>query len=136
MDGFASFPHSVSMRNHPKARMLEALMSGTLTPNECYGALCRLLELLYQTHNRVDVSTEVGLSLLASELCIEPGVLPEYISALAKAGWIDADPLGNGVVSSHNVQEQIDYCAMKSEAGKKGGRPRKSTSKSTQKTTC
>ena len=136
MDGRKSFPHDLFMRVHPKVKLLKALLHDS-PGMEVYGRLCALLEVLYTMGNKVPIGTGCERMVLCDELGLDScDDLESFLAACADAGWVDPEPLAAGIVSSHNVQEQIDFKNAKSDAGRKGGRPRKSTAKSTWKTTC
>lgn len=124
MDGFASFPHSIGMRHHHKTAMLQAALGDRMG---AYGKVCALLEVLYECGGSISLDNG-GRRYLESELdCDEEG-LDVFLAACAGIEWIDPDPLSDGIVTSHNVREQIDYCRTKAEAGKRSGDARRKRS--------
>lgn len=132
MDGYASFPHAIGMRHHHKMAMLQAAMGERVAT---YGMVCILLEVLYECGGSIDLPGG-GREYLASELDCDKSGLDAFLGLCAKIGWIDAGPLKDGVVTSHNVMEQIAYKDAKSAAGKANGRKRAGNAKSTSKSTC
>lgn len=123
------FPIAYDSRNHPKVRMLRMRGGGIIE----YGRYIALLSMLYDSGNRIDANDPDTLELMAYELDFENAeeVRP-WLSLVAKCGLIDAGALDEfGIIASGGVGEQLEFIASKSASGKKGGRPRKSTTKST-----
>lgn len=125
MDASFYFPHAFSMRSSIKANAFCAMLADLMGRNEAYGVLCKVLELLYEGNNAVDVSNQYTRAAVCHELEVDDDGLDRVLAALQGAGWIDAGPLGDGVMSSHNVQEQLDRRSAKSRAGKASGRARR-----------
>lgn len=125
MDAKRFFPIAYDSRNHPKIRMLRMRGEGIKE----YGRYIALLSMLYDSGNRIDANDPDTLELMAYELDFESAeeVRP-WLSLVAKCGLIDAGALGEfGIIASGGVGEQLEFIASKSAAGKKGGRPRKTT---------
>lgn len=121
MDGRKSFPHDMFMRSHPKVKLLQALLND-VPAMEVYGRLNALLELMYITGNAVPVETDAQLSVIAGELCCDVPGACRFLDACAEAGWVDTESYSRGVLSSHNVQEQLDYYESKVEAARNAGK--------------
>lgn len=129
MDANRFFQVSYDSRNHPKVRMLRMMGGGIVE----YGRFVALLAILYDMDNRVrvgfpeDEAAAPECFMLASELGFDSqGELREWLSKAAACGIVDAEMLDAlGVVASRTVGEQLEFRKAKTEAGRKGGRPRK-----------
>lgn len=90
------------------------------------GLCCMLLE---EPENLLDVSTDYGMEDLAEQLSCMPEELTTLLTDMAKAGMLDADALGDGVVKVPIVDEAIEkweaIIEAKREAGRKSGESRR-----------
>lgn len=127
MDAQRFFSVAYDSRNHPKVRMLRMRGDGIAE----YGRYVALLGILYDMGNRIDATDDAMLEYLAYELDLrDGGETAEWLRAAAGCGLIDPGALEEfGVVTSNGVGRELEYKAMKSAAGKQGGRPRKAGAK-------
>lgn len=94
-----------------------------------YGRWVALLGMLYDSHGCLRLETPGMVPLLMCELeFTEQDVLLDYLETLADLNLIDATALhARKTVVSKGVCEQLEFRSNKTEAGKKGGRPKKPT---------
>lgn len=94
-----------------------------------YGRWVALLGMLYDSHGCLRLETPGMVPLLMCELeFTEQEVLFDYLETLADLNLIDATALhARKTVVSKGVCEQLEFRNNKTEAGKKGGRPKKPT---------
>lgn len=128
MDAQRFFSVAYDSRNHPKVRMLRMRGDGIAE----YGRYVALLGILYDMGNRIDATDPDVLGYLAMELDLEDGSAAfGWLEAAASCGLIDRGAFEEfGVATSNGVGRELEYKAVKSAAGKKGGRPKKGTEKS------
>lgn len=120
MDAQRFFPVSYDATHDFKIRRMMKAGGGIIA----YGRWVALLGMLYDEHGFLDMNEPVTRSVVSEELEIdEPS---EFLSILAGVGLIDRElyESSNHVLSA-GVCEQLEFQRMKSEAGKKGGRPKK-----------
>ena len=120
---FFSVPYD--NRNDVTIRLLRHSANGLLG----YGRWVALLGMLYDSHGclRLEVPGMVGLLMNELEFTAQDDLL-EYLETLADLNIIDATSLhARKNVVSKGVCEQLEYRNAKTEAGKKGGRPKKPT---------
>ncbi len=94
-----------------------------------YGRWVALLGMLYDSHGCLRLELPGMVPLLMCELeFTEQDVLLDYLETLADLNLIDATALhARKTVVSKGVCEQLEFRNNKTEAGKKGGRPKKPT---------
>ena len=94
-----------------------------------YGRWVALLGMLYDSHGCLRLETPGMVPLLMCELeFTEQEVLFDYLETLADLNLIDVTALhARKTVVSKGVCEQLEFRNNKTEAGKKGGRPKKPT---------
>lgn len=89
------------------------------------GLCCMLLE---EPENRLDVSTDYGMEDLAEQLGCAPDDLTALLTDMAKAGMLDADALGDGVVKAPLVVDAIHereaFAERMRSAGRRGAEAR------------
>lgn len=94
-----------------------------------YGRWQALLGVLYDEGGTIDVTDEDNLAMVEQEIELEGAELDAFIESCVKHGLLSAELWGIGTIGSHGVCEELEYRReqrrKKSEAGKKGGRPKK-----------
>lgn len=118
MKGGRYFSVSYDMPTHPKIEMLCDMCGGVVA----YGRWMRLLCLLYDGNGIIELN-DINRRFIAKRL--ETDDLDGFLRACAECGLIARDMLTAGRIASESVCEQLEYFRQKSEAGKKGGRPKK-----------
>lgn len=91
-----------------------------------------LLSLLYYSHGLIDLTIQGQKRQIIRKLQMaDEAELDSFLNACVTCKFIDGELLEAGHIVSRGVCEQLEYKQVKSSAGKQGGRPRKSTKKST-----
>jgi hypothetical protein len=142
MDAQRFFSVAFDVRNHPKLVELGIRQGNRM---EALGRWVALLGILYDRHGVLSLGTEFAqngevtpkVEMLMRELDFADGSgLAAFIADLAECDLVDGRLWRElGDVASEGVAEQIAYLKRKSDAGKMGGRPRKSIPKSRPKST-
>lgn len=119
----AFFPHDANAHSDIKCRRL--LRRGGA---EAYGRWWLLCEQLAATNeHRLAIDTEEDAELIAEELQLDSAdELMEFLAMLKRVGLVEMP--GNGYVWSSRMMRNAEYFGEKRANGKRGGRPKKTTS--------
>lgn len=94
-----------------------------------YGRWQALLGVLYDEGGTIDVADEDNLAMVEQELELEGAELDAFIESCVKYGLLSLELWSIGTIGSRGVCDELEYRReqrrKKSEAGKKGGRPKK-----------
>lgn len=91
-----------------------------------------LISLLYYSHGLIDLTVRGQKNQIIRKLQMHgEDELDSFLDACVTCKFIDGELLQCGHIVSRGVCEQLEYKQGKSNAGKQGGRPKKSTKKST-----
>ena len=142
MDANCFFPIRYDIPHNPKIDILKAEAPRQTDLNEtaygelAFGRYVHLLCILYNRNGRVDMTKRSVRSYVSRELGLDENELDEFLQACADVDLISGVFLGQGVITSNNVLEQIEYQKQKSEAGKKAAAARWGGSKKGANSTC
>lgn len=113
---------SYDERNYPEIRLLRNMAGGLIA----YARWEVLKQLLYSFDGCIALDDDAVVPLVMSELEFETQEeLTAYLDACRACKLIEREAYTRGMVISPEVIDTIEYLAERSEAGKKGGRPRK-----------
>lgn len=113
---------SYDERNYPEIRLLRNMAGGLIA----YARWEVLKQLLYSFDGCIALDDENVVPLVMEELEFKTKEeLTKYLDACRACKLIDREAYTRGMVVSPEVIDTIEYLAERSEAGKKGGRPRK-----------
>lgn len=113
---------SYDERNYPEIRLLRNMAGGLIA----YARWEVLKQLLYSFDGCIALDDENVVPLVMDELEFKTKEeLTKYLDACRACKLIDREAYTRDMVISPEVAEQLAYLSERSEAGKKGGRPRK-----------
>lgn len=113
---------SYDERNYPEIRLLRNMAGGLIA----YARWEVLKQLLYSFDGCIALDDQNVVPLVMDELEFKTKEeLTEYLDACRACKLIDREAYTRDMVISPEVLDTIEYLAERSEAGKKGGRPRK-----------
>lgn len=116
---FFKMPYDIA--HDPRVQLLRVKCGGVVAL--AYWVV--LLANLYYFDGLIDLTKPDVKLLLMKDLELDESGLDGFLKACASCGFIDSELLESGHIVSRGVCDEIAYKKRKSEAGKKGGRPRK-----------
>lgn len=128
MDANRYLSVSYDVRHNPKLELLRRRLGCEPGRGDStLGCWVALLCIMYDTGRPLHVNDPDVLAYLTDELMLASDTdTMAFLSACAACDLIDAPAWEDmHAVFSESVQEELDYRRQKSDAGKKGGRPRK-----------